>query len=131
MSSSRWRHAARLACLAVSLEACASLGGPGNRAASPVQLRVVNHNDATFDVYALASNGSPARVGMVAGFRTGTFALSRDLTAMGTVRIIVVPIGGFGAASSGSLVVRDGDTIEFTVAQVLSWSSATVQPPGT
>lgn len=112
--------------LGAAMGGCASLRGPAG-SAPPVALEVDSHNDAAFDVFAISAGGIPQRIGMVMGFSKATFTLGRDLTTQGTVRIVAVPIGGFGAANSGPLVVRGGDTIVFTLEQVVSWSSAVVR----
>ncbi|MEA3244820.1 MAG: hypothetical protein U9Q74_01560 [Gemmatimonadota bacterium] len=120
-------RAALAGLLAMSLTGCATLHMPGVPARPPVMLEVDNRNDQAFDVFAVSPGGAAQRLGMVMGFNTGTFKLPAYATATGTVRVVAVPIGGFGAAGSGSLSVRDGDTIEFTIQQVLSWSSAIVR----
>lgn len=113
--------------LTASLGGCASLHTPGLPQQPPVVVEVDNRNDQTFDVFAISPGGIPQRLGMALSFNTATFKLPRSATATGQVRIVAVPIGGFGAAGSGPLSVRDGDTIEFTIQQVLSWSSAIVR----
>lgn len=120
-------RAALAGLLATSLTGCATLHVPGVPARPPVILQVDNRNDQTFDVFAVSPSGAAQRIGMVMGFNTDTFKLPASATATGTVRIVAVPIGGFGAAGSGTLSVTGGDTIEFTIQQVLSWSSAIVR----
>ncbi|HVZ50155.1 MAG TPA: hypothetical protein VG916_15335 [Gemmatimonadaceae bacterium] len=113
--------------LLLAPNACASLHGPGLADDSRAVLVVDSHNDATFDVFAIIGEGYPHRLGTVMGFSKVTFPLPREVTALGTVRIVAVPIGGFGAANSGPVLVHGGDTVVFTLEHVLSWSSAVVK----
>lgn len=110
-----------------TLTGCASLRAAEGPPIAPVMLHVDSHNDQTFDIFAVTPGGDARRIGMVMSFNEGTFKLSRDVTAQGTVRIVAVPIGGFGAASTGPMVVSAGDTINFTIQQMLSASMASIQ----
>lgn len=110
----------------VSLAGCATLNLHGGTARTPVMLQVDNHNDQTFNVYAVSPGGSAQRIGMVMSFDTEAFKLPVSTTVTGSVQIVAIPIGGFGVAGSGALTVSDGDTIDFTIQQVLAWSTATV-----
>ncbi len=113
----------------------AAAATPACRSASPydiaeqeaggVTLVVRNDNFADVDVYAVSS-GLATRVGTVTGNTSSRFALRSSIIAT-DFRIVATPIGGNGRASSGPLLVNGGQTVNFTVASVLSQSTATVQ----
>lgn len=92
-----------------------------------VSLVVRNDNYADLDVFAVSSDGQRTRVGMVNGNRTARFRLAPNITASGQVRIVAAPIGGRGSASTGTVNVIKGQTIQFTVAPVLSQSTVQVR----
>jgi hypothetical protein len=94
---------------------------PGN-----ITLVVRNNNYNDVDVYAVSS-GLATRVGTVTGNSSATFTLNPTLVGPTDFRIVATPIGGNGRASTGPLVVSQGQTIEFTVGPVLSQSTVSVR----
>jgi hypothetical protein len=113
--------------LGVSVEGCASAGNVSAGQGAAAALRVENHNFNDVDVFAVPPGGVPQRLGIVTGASSGTFVLPRTLIATLPVRIIAVPIGGFGAAGSGPLTIYAGQTVVFTVEADLHLSSAVVR----
>lgn len=94
--------------------------------ANAIGLQVKNNNFLDMDIYTIA-NGVSTRIGTVTGSTTRSFVLDPSL-ALGTgLRIVASPIGGNGRASSGSLTVAPGQTIEFDIGTVLSNSSAYIK----
>lgn len=106
---------------------CFPLHLPNAAPEPPITVVVDSRNDATFDVFAIIGDGDARRLGMLMGFSKATYTLPREAAALGSVRIVAVPIGGFGAANSGPVTVHGGDTVVFTVQQVLSSSFAVVR----
>lgn len=75
------------------------------------------------NVYAISESGFPRRLGMAGGLRSTTFTLPYETFASGSVNIVAVPIGGFGAAGSGAASVQSGQTLKFTIEQNLNLST--------
>lgn len=94
--------------------------------AQSASLVVRNDNFADVDVFVIAQ-GQRLRLGMVNGNSTMRFRIPpADLTS-GQVDIVASRIGGNGHASSGTVNVTGGQTIQFTIAPVLSQSSVEVR----
>src|SRR5947207_15301605 len=96
----------------LSASACTSMERTGEASGevasvSTVDLKVVNDNYNDIDVYAVR-NGERTRVGTVTGNSSQSFTLDRSLFPTNDVTLVAVPIGGFGAASSGRLSVSPG-----------------------
>jgi hypothetical protein len=94
---------------------------PGN-----ITLVVRNNNFNDVDVYAVSS-GLATRIGTVTGNSSATFTLNPTLVSPTDFRIVATPIGGNGRASTGPIIVSQGQTIEFTVGPVLSQSTVSVR----
>ena len=94
--------------------------------ADGVVVEIQNDNFSDVDVYAVAGGGRQ-RLGTVTGNTSSQFAIRSSRIPSGQLRLVAAPIGGEGRASSGSLNVSPGNVIHFTVAPVLSQSSATVR----
>lgn len=107
--------------LSSAVQGCAPAGVLSRPGAAT--LDVQNHNFADMNVYAISENGSPLRLGTAGGLGSTTFTLPYDSFASGSVYIVAVPIGGFGAAGSGAVSVQSGQTIQFTIEQNLNMSS--------
>ena len=84
---------------------------------TPIAIVVQNDNYLDVDVFASAE-GTMRRLGTVVGESKESFSLDPRYTNQ-TVRIIARPIGGFGSASSGALLVEPGDTVQMTVPSLL------------
>ena len=93
--------------------------------ATSIGLQVKNQNFYDMDVYAV-SQGLATRVGTVAGNSTRTFLLHPSLASQ-DLRIVATPIGGNGRASSGTIQVAEGQTIEFTIGSMLRNSSVFIR----
>ncbi|HXD49952.1 MAG TPA: hypothetical protein VN600_14320 [Gemmatimonadaceae bacterium] len=94
--------------------------------ANAVGLTVRNNNYLDMDIYTVV-NGVATRVGTVSGSTTRSFVLDPSVALQSGIRLIASPIGGNGRASSGSLVVAPGQTIEFDIGPILSNSSAFIR----
>lgn len=91
-----------------------------------VRLVVRNNNFADMDIWAVG-DGLPTRIGTVTGNSSGSFALNSSLYSATDFRVVATPIGGNGRAGSGPLVVRNGQTIEFTINPQLRLSTAMIR----
>lgn len=91
-----------------------------------VALVVRNENFADVTVYAVR-DGTRARVGWVPGNSTGRFTVSGALIPTGELNLVAFPLASTGAAASGRVLVREGQTVQFTISPQLAGSYATVQ----
>ena len=91
-----------------------------------VILQVRNDNFLDMDIYALSS-GLPTRIGTVTGLSSARFALSSSLYGSSDFRIIATPVGGNGRASSGPLVLRGGQVVEFNIGTRLAQTTTFVR----
>jgi hypothetical protein len=115
------------AALITTTAACASVGrGPAaNGGATTLVVR--NHNLSDMNVYAVSAGGARVLLGFAPGETTTRFTLPETATDAGSLRLTADPIGGFGVARSGPLVVDPGARVTFTVEQDLALSVATVR----
>jgi hypothetical protein len=91
-----------------------------------VALVVRNENFADVTVYAVR-DGTRARVGWVPGNSTARFTVSGALIPTGELNLVAFPLASTGAAASGRVLVREGQTVEFTISPQLAGSYATAQ----
>ena len=109
------------------LTACASGGGRAAANANSATLEVRNEFLGPIDLYAIRS-GLPQRIGSVTGSRPERFRLGPSLIGAGdAIRIIAVPIAENGRASTGTIVVRPGDVVQFTISPTLAASSVFIR----
>jgi hypothetical protein len=113
--------------LVIEVAGCASLAKGRADPGGVAFVSVENHNFLDLDVFAIQRGAPRRRLGMVTGASTVTFTLPREFVAAGTVRIVAVPIGGFGSAGSGQVSVSRGETIVFSVEQNLALSSVIIR----
>lgn len=120
---------ALLAPLAVTT-ACASGGRrrPATDGNSAV-LEVRNNFLGPVDLYAITDAGFPVRIAsQVSTSRAQRFRLGPSVIgSAGTVRIIAVPLAENGRASTGRIVVRPGDVVQFNISPDLIGSSVFVR----
>ena len=121
---------ALLASLAVA--ACASGGARAARpgaAGDAATLEVRSSYIGPVDLYGVSDNGFVQRIASaVSTSRTERFRLGPSLIGgTGTVRIIAVPLAENGRASTGRIVVRPGDVVQFNLAPDLAASSVFVR----
>jgi hypothetical protein len=110
-----------------ALAACASKGRRGGGGESAT-LEVRNNYLGPVGVYAVRQGGYTRRVGSVYSSRVERFRLGSDVIASGgSVQIIAVPLAGNGRASTGQLVLRPGETVQFNIASNLAASSVFVR----
>ncbi len=93
-----------------------------------VVLSVNNQYFLDMVIYAVSS-GLPTRIGNVSGLGSAKFALNSSLYQASDFRIVAAPISGNGRASSGALLLRPGQTVNFTIGSSLRLSHAEVQEP--
>lgn len=93
--------------------------------ANAIEVQVKNENFLDMDVFAV-SNGVSTRLGTVTGNSGRNFVLPPSVTTNG-VNIIATPIGGEGRATSGSLMVSPGETVEFRIGSVLANSAVYIR----
>jgi hypothetical protein len=93
--------------------------------ASAIGLHVRNDNFLDMDVYAV-SDGLATRLGTVTGNSSRNFVLDASL-ANQDFRIVATPIGGNGRASTGSIAVAPGQTIDFTIGSILRNSNVFIR----
>jgi hypothetical protein len=117
-----------IAPMAMSVDACGSKTGEAGGEVVPansVGLDVRNQNFLDVDVFEIV-DGVSMRLGTVTGNGSRHFLLD-PMVGSRDFRLIAVPIGGGGRASSGILAVNAGQTIVFTVGAVLANSNVTVR----
>ncbi len=117
-----------------ALAACAS--GPGRNRGIPsprtyvdsnvVQVQVQSNYIGPLDIY-LVSEGVATRLGDVSGPTSQTFVLDPSQFNITDLRIVAVPIGGYGRASTGLLNVRRGNVVEFRINPVLPQSTVFIK----
>ena len=94
-------------------------------ARSQVSVEVENHNWSDITVYLLAG-GLPQRLGMVTSLRTSILAFpSQRLNAGSGVRLRALPVAG-ASYTTETILVLPGQTITWTLENVLDHSSLTV-----
>jgi hypothetical protein len=110
-----------------TVSACSRTQEAGGEVApsTAIGLHVKNDNFLDMDVYAVSS-GLATRVGTVTGNSSRTFVLDGSL-ADRDFRIVATPIGGNGRASSGSLAVSPGETVDFTIGSILRNSTVFIR----
>lgn len=89
-------------------------------------LKVTNDNFYDVAVYAVRS-GVPARLGTVMANRTELIRIDPSYIATSQLAIVAAPIGSRGVATTGTLLVRPGDEIDFRVGTVLSQSTTIIR----
>jgi hypothetical protein len=94
----------------------------------PIPVHVKNENFLDMNVFVVAS-GVSRRLGTVSGNGAGDFKVDWSVANGQSISITATPIGGRGAATSGSLNVGVGQMIDFTIAAQLRQSVATVHDP--
>ena len=115
------------ACASNQQRVTSESGGEVSRSA-PVTVRVKSEYIGPLVVYAV-TEGVSTRLGDVQGSRIETFRLPFTTIPTNGMTLIAVPVGGNGRASTGTLLVRPGATIDFTVGAALTNSAATVRSP--
>jgi hypothetical protein len=90
-----------------------------------IGVHVQNDNFLDVDVFAI-SEGLATRLGTVTGTSSQNFVIDPSLAAQ-DLRIVATPIGGNGRASTGSLTVGPGQTIDFHVGSTLRNSSVIIR----
>ena len=93
--------------------------------ANTIGVHVQNDNFLDMDVY-LVAEGLPTRLGTVSGNGSHTFVVDGSLASQ-DIRIVATPIGGNGRASTGSVLVSPGQTIDFRIGSILRNSSVSVR----
>lgn len=88
-------------------------------------VKIANNNFLDMNVYSVVQ-GLQTRLGMVTGNGTGNFVIDRSLGGS-DVRIIATPIGGSGRATTGSLAVSPGQTIDFRIGPQLANSTVIIR----
>lgn len=126
------RCAAPFALAAVA--ACASGRGGRNGAAAPrvyvdsevVQVQVQSNYVGPLDLY-LVSDGVASRLGDVNGPSVQNFVIEPSQFDINDLRVVAVPIGGYGRASTGRLNVRRGNIVQFNIQQNLRQSTVFIR----
>lgn len=132
MRSAVLRIAAPFAIAVVA--ACASRGGARQGSAGPrvyvdsnvVQVQVQSNYVGPLDVY-LVSDGVPTRLGEASGPTMQSFVIDPQQFDIHDLRIVAVPVGGYGRASTGVLNVRRGNIVQFTIQPNLRQSTTFIR----
>lgn len=103
-----------------------SAGGDVAPAYAPVSVELRNENYNDMAVYVVA-HGVAARIATVMGNETSTITLDPSFYEAQDMQIIARPIGGLGGATTGRLMLRPGDRLEFRIAQNLPASTIIVR----
>lgn len=128
----RPRSLASTLLLPLAFAACVSGGARRGAAASDANsatLEVRSNYIGPVDLYAVSDNGFIQRIAsQVSSSRPARFRLGPSLIGgAGTVRIIAVPLADNGRASTGRIVVRPGDVVQFNIASDLAASSVFIR----
>lgn len=122
----RVRSAAAALLVPLSLSAC--IRGRGHGDAQSATLEVTSNYIGPLDLFAARDNGFVQRIGNVSSSRTTRFRLDASLIGgAGAIRIIAVPVADNGRASTGQIVVRPGDVVQFNIAPSLQASTVFVR----
>jgi len=99
-------------------------GGTDDR----VRLNVTNNYSLAVEVWAGAA-GASYRMGLVAPGIVGHFVLRRSMLASGgMVEFVAKPVGTEPPVSSGRMLLKEGDVVDFEIATLLIGSYAKVRP---
>jgi len=93
--------------------------------ATSIGLDVTNQNFLDMDVY-VVSEGLATRLGTVSGNGSRHFMLNPSVASQ-DLRIVATPIGGNGRASSGTIAVGPGQTIDFKIGSSLRNSTVDIR----
>ena len=100
----------------------------GSAAPGSATLEVRSNYIRPVNVYVVRDNGSRVRLASNVGNRTETVRLDASFLNGGAgLQIIAVALGNRGVASTGAIVVRPGDVVEFTIAPNLASSTVFVR----
>lgn len=132
MRSAVLRVAAPFAIAAVA--ACASGGGSRRGYGGPrvyvdsnvVQVQVKSDYVGPLDLY-LVSDGVATRLGDVSGPNLENFVIDPTQFDIHDLRVVAVPVGGYGRASTGLLNVRRGNVVQFNIAPTLRQSTTFIR----
>jgi hypothetical protein len=121
---------AAVAATLLGASSCRTMGGDpaaeGTAASTVAYLRVENENFSDVDIHIVRS-GLPTRIGRVMAGHVQQFTLTPALLGPSDVVFLATVAGSNARASSGSLIVSAGQTVNFRVASTLSQSSATIR----
>jgi hypothetical protein len=120
MSTRSWTLGLTLGATLLTVGCARNLAPDGAQlATTPVRgaatLVVQNYNFADVDVFAVQDGDVSTRLGMVTGESTANFAVDPSLFPAGMLALVARPIGGFGVACSGPVVVSPGQTVTFMI----------------
>ena len=100
----------------------------GAAAADSATLEVRSNYIGPVDVFAIRDNGFRVRLASNVSSRLQRVRLNGSLIGGGgSLRIIAVPLADRGVASTGVIVVRPGNVVEFTVSPNLSASTVYIR----
>jgi len=108
------------------VSACGGRAARRSPTGEPVTVEVDNQNYLDVVVFALR-DGTSARLGDVSGLMRGTFDVPDHLIVVGTVRLLVDPVGSPQAYLTDPILVSPGDIVELRVAGVIGMSSWSVR----
>ena len=91
-----------------------------------VQVQVQSNYVGPLDLY-LVSDGVPSRLGDVNGPSVQTFVIDPTQYDVNDLRVVAVPVGGYGRASTGRLNVRRGNIVQFNIAPILRQSATFIR----
>ncbi|HEY0779445.1 MAG TPA: hypothetical protein VGD56_15870 [Gemmatirosa sp.] len=78
------------------------------------------------DLY-LVSDGVPTRLGEASGPNLQTFVIDPQQFDVHDLRVVAVPVGGFGRATTGVLNVHRGSIVQFNIEQQLRQSTTFIR----
>lgn len=120
--------------LLAAAAACASGGGRGGGYGGPrvyvdsnvVQVQVRSNYVGPIDLY-IVSEGVATRLGDTSGPTVQTFVVDPQQFDLHDLRIVAVPIGGYGRASTGTLNLRRGNIVQFNIESNLRQSTTFIR----
>jgi hypothetical protein len=111
---------------APSAESMSSSDDAGSRPLENLVLEIETHNGSDIVVFVL-HDGLTSRLTQVTAGRSVSLPLRRQhVSAMGTLRLAVHPIGGSSDYTSESVSLRTGNTVRLTVESSVGHSSVAV-----
>jgi hypothetical protein len=93
--------------------------------ANAVVVHVNNQNFLDMDVYAVSASLA-TRMGTVSGNSSRDFVVDASMTNQ-DFRVVASPIGGNGRASTGTISVSAGQTVDFTIGSILRNSTVFIR----
>ena len=115
--------------LALGASACdhSRIGSAAGQLApdNAASLKVTNDNLFAMAIF-VVTNGVPVRLGTVMANQAHTFRVDPSLVPTAQLRVLATPIGSTGGATTGTLLIKAGDLVDFRITTMLSQSTTII-----